>query len=87
MGDFSHISIERNVGSNSNSYIKSKQAHYVWFGNRWFSIITIKLVVNGVMAGRGWVMVQSDTFIAPSLIEAMEGGDFYATTGVNPQRF
>jgi hypothetical protein len=33
-------------------------------------------------SGRGWVMVQSDTLTAPALIEAMERGDFYSTTGV-----
>ena len=33
-------------------------------------------------AGRGWVMVQADTLSAPSLIQAMEKGDFYASTGV-----
>jgi hypothetical protein len=33
-------------------------------------------------SGRGWVMVQSDTLSAPAIIEAMERGDFYSTTGV-----
>ncbi|HEU5146151.1 MAG TPA: histidinol-phosphatase [Chryseosolibacter sp.] len=33
-------------------------------------------------AGRGWVMVRSDSLTPSSLIEAMERGDFYATTGV-----
>lgn len=33
-------------------------------------------------AGRGWVMVLSDSLAPASLIEAMERGDFYATTGV-----
>ena len=33
-------------------------------------------------AGRGWVMVLSDSLTPASLIGAMERGDFYATTGV-----
>lgn len=33
-------------------------------------------------AGRGWVMVLSDSLKPSSLITAMERGDFYATTGV-----
>lgn len=33
-------------------------------------------------AGRGWVMVQSNSLDPQSLIDAMEAGDFYASTGV-----
>ncbi|MFC4870646.1 histidinol-phosphatase [Negadavirga shengliensis] len=33
-------------------------------------------------AGRGWVMVRADSLEAGALIEALEAGDFYATTGV-----
>jgi hypothetical protein len=33
-------------------------------------------------AGRGWVMVRAKSLTPESLIEAMEAGDFYATTGV-----
>lgn len=33
-------------------------------------------------AGRGWIMVQTDTLSAASLIQAMEKGQFYASTGV-----
>lgn len=33
-------------------------------------------------AGRGWVMVQAEKLDAKSLIESMEAGKFYATTGV-----
>ena len=33
-------------------------------------------------AGRGWVMVKADKLTSASLIEAMEKGDFYASTGV-----
>lgn len=33
-------------------------------------------------AGRGWVMVHSDSLTASAMVRAMEAGDFYATTGV-----
>ncbi len=33
-------------------------------------------------SGRGWVMVRADSLNARSLIEAMEAGDFYGSTGV-----
>lgn len=33
-------------------------------------------------AGRGWVMVRASALTPAALITAMEGGDFYATTGV-----
>ena len=33
-------------------------------------------------AGRGWVMVRAESLDPASLIEAMEAGDFYASTGV-----
>lgn len=33
-------------------------------------------------AGRGWVMVQSDSLGAANIISAMEAGEFYASTGV-----
>lgn len=33
-------------------------------------------------AGRGWVMVKAKTLTPESLIEAMEAGSFYASTGV-----
>ena len=32
--------------------------------------------------GRGWVMVRADYLTPESIIRAMDGGDFYATTGV-----
>lgn len=34
-------------------------------------------------AGRGWVMVRAEKLDAVSLIEAMESGNFYASTGVS----
>lgn len=33
-------------------------------------------------AGRGWVMVRSDELSPGSIIESMEAGDFYASTGI-----
>lgn len=36
-------------------------------------------------SGRGWVMVYTDSLNAGSLIEAMEAGDFYGSTGVTLQ--
>lgn len=33
-------------------------------------------------AGRGWVVVRSEQLTAPALIEAMERGDFYSSSGV-----
>jgi hypothetical protein len=37
-------------------------------------------------AGRGWIMVQADSLSPEALIEAMEAGDFYASTGVTLSR-
>jgi len=37
-------------------------------------------------AGRGWVMVQADTLSAVSLINSLEAGDFYSSTGVELKR-
>ncbi|WOK07591.1 histidinol-phosphatase [Imperialibacter roseus] len=37
-------------------------------------------------SGRGWVMVQADSLRPASLIEAMEAGDFYGSTGVTLSR-
>lgn len=34
-------------------------------------------------AGRGWVMVYADSLSPSSLVNAMENGDFYASTGVS----
>lgn len=33
-------------------------------------------------AGRGWIMVHTDSLEASAIVRAMEAGDFYATTGV-----
>lgn len=37
---------------------------------------------NWSNSGRGWIWVQADTLEPASLIESMEGGRFYASTGV-----
>lgn len=37
---------------------------------------------NSSNPGRGWVMVLSESLAPASLVEAMEKGDFYSTTGV-----
>jgi hypothetical protein len=37
---------------------------------------------GNVSPGRGWVMVQAEKLEAESLVEAMERGDFYASSGV-----
>ncbi|CAL65355.1 PHP domain-containing protein [Christiangramia forsetii] len=44
--------------------------HYHKFGSKWSN------------AGRGWVVVKSETLHPTNIIEAMERGDFYASTGV-----
>lgn len=38
--------------------------------------------LNSAAPGRGWIMVQGGKLTAESLIEAMERGDFYASSGV-----
>ncbi len=48
--------------------------HYHKFGNRYSN------------AGRGWVMVKAEKLDPRSLIESMEAGDFYATTGVELEK-
>jgi hypothetical protein len=81
MGDSTHISTEEMWDQINISYIAAKKplmyglatddSHsYHKMGSKWSN------------SGRGWVMVQSDTLTAPALIEAMERGDFYSTTGV-----
>jgi hypothetical protein len=44
--------------------------NYHYLGKRWSN------------AGRGWIQVWSEKLSPPSLIKAMEKGDFYASTGV-----
>ncbi|MDX1767168.1 MAG: histidinol-phosphatase [Arenibacter troitsensis] len=81
MGDTTHISTEEMWDQINISYIAAKKplmyglatddSHsYHKRGRKWSN------------SGRGWVVVKSDSLSAPSLIEAMERGDFYSSTGV-----
>jgi hypothetical protein len=81
MGDSTHISTEEMWDQINISYIQAKKPmmyglatddshNYHKMGSKWSN------------SGRGWVVVQADTLSAPALIEAMERGDFYSSTGV-----
>lgn len=81
MGDSTHISTEEMWDQINITYLEQKKPlmyglatddshHYHEKGKKWSN------------AGRGWVMVQADTLSARSLINAMESGNFYASTGV-----
>ena len=81
MGDSLHISTEEMWDLINISYIESKKPimyglatddshHYHKKGSSWSN------------AGRGWIMVNADTLSAKSLINALELGQFYASTGV-----
>lgn len=81
MGDSTHVSTEEMWDLINISYLEQKKPlmyglatddshHYHKKGKEWSN------------AGRGWVMVQTDTLSAGSLINAMEAGNFYASTGV-----
>lgn len=81
MGDSEHVSTEEMWDLINISYIENNKPimyglatddshNYHNKGKKWSN------------AGRGWVMVKSNTLSATSLINAMENGDFYATTGV-----
>ncbi len=82
MGDSVHISTEEMWDLINISYLEKEKPilyglatddshHYHKKGSEWSN------------AGRGWVMVQTDSLSAISLIDAMESGDFYASTGVS----
>lgn len=81
MGDSTHISTEEMWDLINIAYIKGNKpllyglatddSHHYHKKGKSFS-----------NAGRGWVMVQSDSLSETSLIHAMEAGDFYASTGV-----
>ena len=82
MGDSVHISTENMWDLINISYVESKKPimyglatddshHYHKKGSEWSN------------AGRGWVMVHTDTLSAASLIAALESGDFYSSTGVD----
>ena len=81
MGDSTHISTEEMWDLINISYLEQQKPlmyglatddshHYHKKGKKWSN------------AGRGWVMVEADTLSAGSLINAMELGNFYASTGV-----
>ena len=81
MGDSTHISTEKMWDQINISYLENNKPlmyglatddshHYHKAGHSWSN------------AGRGWVMVQSDTLTAEALIHSLESGDFYSSTGV-----
>lgn len=81
MGDSIHISSEKMWDIINISYLENNKPlmyglatddshNYHKKGNSWSN------------AGRGWVMVQSDTLSPKALINALESGDFYSSTGV-----
>jgi len=81
LGDSAHISTEQMWDLINISHIENNQPlmyglatddshHYHVKGSKWSN------------AGRGWIMVQTDTLTPASLIAAMEAGQFYASTGV-----
>lgn len=81
MGDSTHISTEKMWDIINISYLENNKPlmyglatddshNYHKKGNSWSN------------AGRGWVMVQSDTLSPKALINALESGDFYSSTGV-----
>jgi len=80
-GDSIHMSTERMWDLINISYIKNNKPlmygiasddshHYHNKASKWSN------------AGRGWIMVQADSLNPKPLIEAMELGEFYASTGV-----
>ncbi|MBM1105061.1 histidinol-phosphatase [Aurantibacter crassamenti] len=81
MGDSTHISTENMWDLINISYLENNKPlmfglatddshHYHKKGKSWSN------------AGRGWVMVQTDTLTAEALVLALEAGDFYSSTGV-----
>ena len=85
-GDSVHMSTERMWDLINIAYINNNQPlmyglatddshQYHVKGSQWSN------------AGRGWIMVQADSLDPASLIEAMEAGRFYASTGVELKEF
>ena len=81
MGDSTHISTEEMWDLINVSYLQNDKPlmyglatddshNYHNKGESWSN------------AGRGWVMVQSDTLSASALVNSLESGDFYSSTGV-----
>jgi len=84
-GDATHISTEKMWDIINIAYIEKQLPlmyglatddahHYHAKGKEWSN------------AGRGWIVVRADSLNPKSLIEAMEVGDFYASTGVELNR-
>ena len=80
-GDSMHMSTEIMWDVINQAYIKDNKPliyglatddahHYHVKGNKWSN------------AGRGWVVVRADSLNPKSLIQALEAGEFYASTGV-----
>jgi len=80
-GDSTHLSTETMWDLINIAYIENKKPlmyglatddshHYHKMGTKWSN------------AGRGWIMVKTDSLNPKSIIEAMESGQFYASTGV-----
>ena len=81
MADSTHLSTEEMWDMINIAYLENNKPmmfgiatddshHYHVKGSKWSN------------AGRGWVMVQTETLNPKSIIEAMEQGSFYASTGV-----
>ncbi len=80
-GDSTHLSLEKMWDLINISYYEKKQPLL-------YAVATddshqyLELDKKNSNPGRGWVMVQSDSLNAVSLIQAMKKGNFYATTGI-----
>jgi len=81
LGDADHIGTEEMWDHVNIAYLQKGQPllyglatddshNYHHIGSKWSN------------AGRGWIMVKSKELASSALIEAMERGDFYASTGV-----
>jgi len=81
MGDYTHMSTEEMWDRINIAYINNNKPimyglatddshHYHTKGHEWSN------------AGRGWIVVKTDSLKPKSIINAMEVGDFYASTGV-----
>jgi len=81
MGDSIHMSTEEMWDRINIAYINNNKPimyglatddshHYHTKGHKWSN------------AGRGWIVVKTDSLKPKSIIKAMEAGDFYASTGI-----
>ncbi|WP_149304326.1 PHP domain-containing protein [Pareuzebyella sediminis] len=82
MGDSTHISTEEMWDLINISYLeKGKPLMYGLATDDSHSYHTIGEKWSN--AGRGWVMVEADTLLPSALINSLEAGKFYSSTGVN----